>query len=80
MVVSALFFPFWLTTLVFLLGVFFFDKFYLGLVILLFMDAIYGFETLHVGPFYGMLTVFGILAYLLIVIIKDKTIALNRYR
>lgn len=77
MALSAFFFPFWLTAIIFVLGVYFFDTFYLGLLILFFMDAIYGFETFSMGPIYGMLTIVGILAYLAIGVIKDRTVNLR---
>jgi hypothetical protein len=76
--VSALFFPFWLTAIIFILGAYFFARFYFGLVVLLCMDVIYGFQTLHVGPFYGALTIFGLIAYVAIAVIKERTFSLRR--
>ncbi len=78
MAISAMFWPFWITIILFLLGSFFFERFYFGLAILLFMDVIYGFQGFMVGPFHGMLTVFGILAYTLIRVVKQKTFGFGR--
>ncbi len=74
MAIGALFWPFWLTVILFILGVLVFEKFYAGLIILFLMDVIYGFETLHVGPLYGVVTIGGIFVYLILRIIKERTI------
>ena len=73
MAISALFWPFWITATLFVAGIFFFENFYAGLVILFIMDAVYGFETFKVGPIYGLLTVGGIMTYFLFRFIKDQT-------
>ncbi len=67
-----MFFPFWITGLIFILGSFLFDNFYFGIFVLFFMDIVYGFDNFLVGPFWGAITFFGILVYLLINIIKHR--------
>lgn len=78
MVISSLFLPFWLTVILFILGVFVFETFYFGIVLLVFMDVVYGFQGFLVGPFHGSISIFGILAYAVIQIIKTKTFGLGR--
>lgn len=76
---SALFGPFWLTASIYILAIYFLPRFYFGIVVFFIMDSLYGFKTLEVGPFYGMLTIFGIAAYVLLTYIKKMTfISRNR--
>ena len=70
--ISALFFPFWITFVLFLLGTFFLQNFYFGMFVLFFMDAIYALEGVKLGPFYGMLTIGGILVFVLMQVIKER--------
>lgn len=78
MAISSLFLPFWLTGILFILGSFVFETFYFGVVILMFMDVVYGFQGFLVGPFHGAISIFGILAYVAIQIIKTRTFGLGR--
>ncbi len=78
MALSAMFWPFWATALIFLAGLILFDNFYVGLVIFFTMDAVYGFELFRVGPVYGILTIGGILLFLLMNLVKGKTSIINR--
>lgn len=73
MIASALFFPFWTTLLIFLVGAIFMPQFYPGLVILFIMDVLYAPGVPRVGPFFGMLTMSGIMAYIIIAYIKSAT-------
>lgn len=73
MVISALFLPFYVTVSIFVISVFAFDNFYIGLFIFFIMDAVYGFHTFRIGQFYGMLSIFSILAYVVLLIVKDIT-------
>ena len=70
--ISALFFPFWITGALFILGTFFLRNFYFGMIMLFFMDIIYAFEGFEFGPFYGILTISGILIFFIISIIKER--------
>ncbi len=72
MAISALFFPFWVTIILFLLGTFFLRNFYFGMIILFFMDAVYAFEGIKFTPFYGALSIAGILGFFLIGAIKER--------
>jgi len=47
---SALFFPWWITLILMIIGVFFFKNFYEAFFIGLFLDALYGTEVIN---FYG---------------------------
>lgn len=78
MAISALFFPFWATVLIFLAALVMFDDFYIGLVILCALDAVYGFETFRVGPLYGMVTMGGIALFFLMRFIKNGTSIVRR--
>ncbi len=78
MAVSAIFWPFWVTAIFFIVGVLLFENFYPGLMILFVMDAVYGFETFRVGPVYGFLTISGILLFIFMKIIKGSTSIINR--
>lgn len=40
--------------------------------VLFFMDAIYALEGVKLGPFYGMLTIGGILVFVLMQVIKER--------
>lgn len=71
---SALFFPFWITAVLFCLGTFFFETFYPGIIIVIGMDAIYGFETFRVGPVFGLLSIGAVLAYLLIRFLRARLV------
>ena len=72
--VSALFFPFWLTTLFAVIFVFLFENFYPAPIVFFIMDAIYSFENIKVGLFFGSITIFSIIAFLLINFLKNKVI------
>ncbi len=74
MAISALFFPFWLTGLIFVAGTLLFRSFYPGLIIFFIMDALYGFETIKVVSVYGMLTICGILGYVILQFLKTRLI------
>ncbi len=78
MVISAIFLPFWLTGIIFVVSVFLLDNFFAGLVVLFAMDAVYGFETYRLGSIHGILTISGILAYLIIQYLKESTLIRNR--
>lgn len=69
---SALFFPFWVTASFFVFGTFAFKNFYLGLVIIFIMDAIYTIENVKIGLFYGMITISAILCFFLIQVLKER--------
>lgn len=73
MIVSALFLPFWATVLIFLVGAIFLPNFYPGLVILFVMDVLYAPGVPRIGPFFGILTVSGIIVYIVIARIKSAT-------
>jgi len=76
--ISALFFPFWLTALIFVISNLLFDNFFPGLIILFLMDVLYGFETHKIGPFFGFIFVYGLATYFLIKLIKERLIFVER--
>lgn len=78
MAVSAIFLPFWITAVLFIVGIVLFDNFYLGIIILFIMDAVYGFETFRVGPIYGILTISGIMLFIFLRILKGSAPITNR--
>jgi hypothetical protein len=73
MLFSALSLPFLVTVIIFIVATFLLENFYIGIFIFFVMDAIYGFQTFQIGPFYGLVTISSIAAYLMITLIKEKT-------
>lgn len=70
MAFSALFFPFWGTIAAFVIFTFIFENFYPGLVILIMMDSLYGFRAFSTHSLHGLLSLLGIVAYVLIGVLK----------
>lgn len=70
MLISALFFNFWITAGIFILAIFILPSFYSGLVILFIMDVVYSHQNFSFFPFYGMLSVLGILVYFSVFYLK----------
>lgn len=66
LVVSALFFPFWITAAIFVVASIFFDRFYFGLVVMFCLDLLYGFETISVFGIHGALFFGSLVVFLLI--------------
>lgn len=78
MAISAMIGPFYLTVLIFLASILVFDNFYPGLVIFFVMDAVYSFETFRIGPVYGLMTIFGILLFMIMNLVKGKTAIIRK--
>ncbi|MCC7469952.1 MAG: hypothetical protein IT284_02320 [Bacteroidetes bacterium] len=72
MVISSLFWPFWITVGIFVFSIFLFKNFYAGIIIFFVMDIIYGFETVKIGPLYGILTISSVVSYFALYFIKKR--------
>lgn len=78
MAISAMFWPFWVTILIFAASILLIDNFYPGVIILFVMDAVYSYESHTVGPFWGALTIYGLFFYIILELIKEKTSIIKR--
>lgn len=78
MAISAMFWPFWLTILIFVVASFALPTFYTGLLILFIMEAVYGIEGVKIFPIYGLISIGGIVGYALITFLKQKIILQRR--
>ncbi len=76
--ISALFLPFWLTAVLFVASNIALNNFYPSLVILIFADIVYSYESVSIGPFYGMLSISAIVLFLLIGALKESLFVTKR--
>ncbi|TRZ52653.1 hypothetical protein D4R99_02375 [bacterium] len=60
---SALFFPWWITLILIIIGAFFFENFYEAFFLGLFLDALYGTEAIN---FYGFRLFFATIGLFLV--------------
>lgn len=74
---SALFFPFWITLILAIFFVFVFENFYPAPLVFFVMDCVYSFENVKSGMFFGSLTIFSLLGFLLINFLKKKIFILK---
>mgnify|MGYP006317289379 FL=1 len=70
--------PFWITVIFFILSNILFRNYYLGLVIIFVADALYSYETVSIGPVYGILTIGAIILFLLIGALKESLFVTKR--
>lgn len=77
MLISALFWPFWITSILFIVFTLVFEDFYPGLVIIFVTDAIFSFETMKIAPVYGVLTIGAIISYVLLHWLRNKILVLR---
>lgn len=61
--VSALWWPFLVSCVIFVAGCFFFRRFTAGLIIMIFMDALYALEGVDLMPFSGVISVGAIAVF-----------------
>lgn len=78
MAFSAMFWPFAVTVLIYLACLIAFENFYPGIIILFMMDAVYSLESFHAGPVYGLITIGGVMLFLLIDLIKGNTALIRK--
>ncbi len=78
MILSGLFFSFWVTLSIFIIALLLLPNFYIGVVILFIMDSIYSFELFKIGPFYGIMSIYGILIYFIILYLKKNLFILKK--
>lgn len=55
LVVSALLFPFWVTSAIFIFAIFYYEDFYFGLLVMFLADLLYRFETIYLLDIPGVL-------------------------
>ncbi|MDQ5901576.1 MAG: hypothetical protein QG580_291 [Patescibacteria group bacterium] len=67
---SALFLPFWVTSIIFVFCVLFFDKFYFGIFVFFFIEIIFGAENYNILNFPGAIFFSSVAVYFLINFLK----------
>jgi hypothetical protein len=77
LILSAIFFPFWITSIIFIFAIFYFENFYFGLAVMFFVDLLYKFETILLLDIPGALFFGSVLAFVISLIIK-KFININK--
>lgn len=68
--VSAIFLPFWVTSILFVFSVFYFENFYFALVVMFLTDLLYGFETVFFLNIPGVLFFAGAVIFVISLIVK----------
>ncbi len=72
MILSALFWPFWLTGLIFIVSCFLFKSFYPGLIIFFAMESVYGLHNTMIFPIYGIITIGSITVHVAVSYLKER--------
>jgi hypothetical protein len=67
---SFLFLPFWVSLIIFLFSIFYFENFYGALIVLFLADLLYGFETVHLFNISGAMFFGGVLMFALSLFLK----------
>lgn len=67
---SFLFLPFWVSLVVFLFSIFYFDDFYSALVVVFLADLLYGFETVHLFNISGAMFFSAVFLFYIVFLLK----------
>ncbi len=70
LVVSLLLMPFWVTAILFIFSIFYFDYFYFGLLVMFVLDLLYGFETVTLHGIPGIVFFSSVILFLLSFLVK----------
>ncbi len=65
LLLSALFLPFWVTAGFFVLSILFFDRFYLGLFVMLLINLLHGFKGGELFGIYGSIFFLSVIVFFL---------------
>ncbi|MDQ5883172.1 MAG: hypothetical protein QG654_84 [Patescibacteria group bacterium] len=71
LIFSVVFLPFWVTSLLFIFSVFYFDNFYFGLFIMFILDLMYGFETVFLFNIPGVVFFGSTIVFVISLIVKN---------
>lgn len=69
-VISALFLPFWFTSLVFIFSTFYFENFYFGIIGMFFVDLLYKQESFMFLNIPGIIFFSSVIVFLLSILVK----------
>jgi hypothetical protein len=77
LIVSAVLFPFWITSIIFIFAIFYFEDFYFGLLVMFLTDLLYRFETIYLMDIPGILF-FGAVSIFVISSFIKKFVNINK--
>ncbi len=75
---SALFLPFWLTICLFVVANILYVNYFIGIIIIFIVDAVYSFELFSIAPIYGIMTIGAVALFLLIGALRESLFVSKR--
>ncbi|MEZ4210948.1 MAG: hypothetical protein R3B39_01465 [Candidatus Paceibacterota bacterium] len=77
LITSSIFLPFWVTAALFVISVFYFENFYLGILAMFMFDVLYGFESKEAFGGIGFVFLGSVVVFIIANLVK-KFITFNK--